>query len=52
MTLSHANAIELMKKYMLDLEDALHLSAALRVGARGIVSNDTDFDGTPLTRVF
>jgi len=48
----HASAIELMKKYMLDLEDALHLSVALRAGARRMVSNDADFDRTPLTRVF
>ena len=35
-----------------DLEDALHLSVALRIGAGEIVSNDRDFDRGPLKRVF
>jgi len=47
-----ASAIELMERFGLDLEDALHLATALRLGARRIVSNDADFDRTPLTRVF
>ena len=40
-----------MKAYDIDYEDALHLATALRVGAKEIVSNDKDFDKTPLTRV-
>ena len=48
----YADAIVLMERYRLDLEDALHLATALRLGARRIVSNDTDFDETPLARVF
>ncbi len=44
-------AVDLMKAYDIDYEDALHLATALRVGAKEIVSNDKDFDKTPLTRV-
>lgn len=36
----------------LDYEDALHLATALRNKAREIVSNDKDFDRTPLKRKF
>lgn len=35
-----------------DLEDALHLAVALRIGAEEIVSNDRDFDRGPLRRTF
>ncbi|MFQ6074732.1 MAG: type II toxin-antitoxin system VapC family toxin [Candidatus Bathyarchaeia archaeon] len=45
-------AIDSMEKYGIDYEDALHLAVALRKGAKGIVSNDEDFDRTPLTRTF
>ncbi len=45
-------AAELMKEYGLDYEDAIHLAAALRSKAREIISNDKDFDGTPLKRKF
>lgn len=46
-------ALELMGRYGLDYEDALHLAVALRVGAEKIISNDGDFDGIPgLVRVF
>jgi len=45
--------VELMGRYGLDFEDALHLAVALRVGARKIISNDGDFDGIPgVVRVF
>ena len=42
----------LMEEYDLDYEDALHLSVALRVNAKEIISNDKDFDRTPLKRIF
>lgn len=45
-------AASLMKKYELDYEDALHLAAAIRSKAEKIISNDQDFDKTPLTRNF
>ncbi|MEM1538166.1 MAG: type II toxin-antitoxin system VapC family toxin [Candidatus Nezhaarchaeales archaeon] len=45
-------AAKLMKEYDLDYEDALHLATALRNKAREIVSNDKDFDRTPLKRKF
>jgi predicted nucleic acid-binding protein len=41
-----------MKEYGLDYEDALHLAAALRSKVREIISNDQDFDKTPLKRRF
>jgi predicted nucleic acid-binding protein len=46
------DAISLMKKYGLDYEDALHLATALRSKAKVIISNDNDFDKTPLKREF
>ncbi|MEM3383889.1 MAG: type II toxin-antitoxin system VapC family toxin [Nitrososphaerales archaeon] len=45
-------AITLMRDYDLDYEDSLHLSVALRVSAKEIISNDKDFDKTPLKRRF
>ncbi|NHV97313.1 MAG: type II toxin-antitoxin system VapC family toxin [Thaumarchaeota archaeon] len=45
-------AVGLMKEYGLDYEDALHLAAALKSGAKEIISNDQDFDRTPLKRSF
>jgi len=45
-------AASLMKEYELDYEDALHLVAALKSGAKEIISNDQDFDRTPLKRSF
>ena len=45
-------AANLMKKYDLDYEDALHLAAALRNSVKEIISNDRDFDKTPLKRKF
>ena len=45
-------ASELMQKYELDYEDALHLSTAIRLNAKEIISNDQDFDKTPLKRRF
>jgi predicted nucleic acid-binding protein len=43
-------AKELMNSYKLDYEDALHLAVATRVDAKEIVTNDKDFDKTPLKR--
>ena len=43
-------ALNLMEEYGLDYEDSLHLSVAKRVGAKEIISNDKDFDKTPLKR--
>jgi len=45
-------AVELMKEYDIDYEDSIHLTVALRKGAKEIVSNDKDFDGTQLRRIF
>ncbi|MCW4011818.1 MAG: type II toxin-antitoxin system VapC family toxin [Candidatus Bathyarchaeota archaeon] len=42
----------LMQEYKLDFEDAIHLNSALDNNATQIVSNDKDFDRTPLTRLF
>ena len=47
-----SEAISLMEEYNLDYEDALHLAAALRNKAKEIISNDQDFDKTPLRRIF
>ena len=48
----YVQASDLMRKYELDYEDSLHLATALRMDAREIVSNDEDFDKTPLKRSF
>ncbi len=48
----YISARDLMERYGLDFEDAIHLAVAERVGAQEIVSNDADFDKTPLRRVF
>ena len=45
-------AINLMMEYSLDYEDALHLATALRNRVKKIISNDKDFDKTPLKRIF
>lgn len=45
-------AAKLMKEYSLDYEDAVHLATALRNKAKEIISNDEDFDKTPLKRRF
>jgi predicted nucleic acid-binding protein len=47
-----AKAVSLMKEYDLDYEDALHLTTALRNNVKEIISNDQDFDKTPLRRTF
>lgn len=46
----YTQAQNLMEEYGLDYEDSLHLSVAKRKGAKEIVSNDKDFDKTPLKR--
>ncbi|MBS7247235.1 MAG: PIN domain-containing protein [Candidatus Jordarchaeales archaeon] len=45
-------AVKLMKEYNLDYEDAIHLASALRSNAKEMISNDEDFDRTPLKRRF
>jgi predicted nucleic acid-binding protein len=45
-------AKSLMEEYQLDYEDALHLAAALKIKAKEIISNDQDFNKTPLRRIF
>jgi len=45
-------ALRLMEKYGFDYEDSLHLAVAVRIGAKEIVSNDEDFDKSPLRRIF
>ncbi|MEM2187540.1 MAG: type II toxin-antitoxin system VapC family toxin [Thermofilaceae archaeon] len=53
LTLEEVNrATELMGEYSLDFEDAVHLATALRCGAKEVISNDRDFDRTPLKRRF
>jgi len=46
------DAVKLMEEYKLDYEDALHLAVALKASAEEIVTNDSDFDRTPLRRLF
>ncbi|MCJ7613725.1 type II toxin-antitoxin system VapC family toxin [Candidatus Bathyarchaeota archaeon] len=43
-------AVHLMNDCKLDYEDSIHLAIATRTGAQEIVSNDKDFDATPLKR--
>jgi predicted nucleic acid-binding protein len=43
-------AVELMEDYKLDYEDSIHLAVAIRTGAHEILSNDKDFDATPIKR--
>jgi predicted nucleic acid-binding protein len=43
-------ALTLMSRHHLDYEDALHIAVATRVDACKIVSNDRDFDTTPIKR--
>ena len=43
-------AKNLMNNCKLDYEDAIHLAVATRIGAQEIVSNDQDFDATPIKR--
>ncbi|RLE87200.1 MAG: VapC toxin family PIN domain ribonuclease [Thermoprotei archaeon] len=47
-----ARAAQLMEEHELGYEDALHLAVALRAGASAVVSNDRDWDRTPLPRLF
>ncbi|MCD6369327.1 MAG: type II toxin-antitoxin system VapC family toxin [Thermoproteales archaeon] len=48
----YLKALELMEEYKLDYEDSIHLTVALRAGAKKIISNDRDFDKTPFRREF
>jgi predicted nucleic acid-binding protein len=50
--LDFSTAYRHMREYNLDLEDALHLTCAQKTGARRIITNDEDFNRTPLERVF
>ena len=43
-------AVHLMNDCKLDYEDSIHLAIATRTGTQEIVSNDKDFDATPLKR--
>ncbi len=47
-----SRALDLMRAYSIDYEDALHLAVAMDEGFDKIVSDDNDFDKTPLKRVF
>jgi len=47
-----SRAAKLMEEYDLDYEDSLHLTTALRMDVKEIISNDKDFDKTPLKRIF
>jgi predicted nucleic acid-binding protein len=51
-SLKDQELVDLMKEYGLDYEDDLHLAVALRNKAKEIISNDQDFDRTPLKRRF
>ncbi len=44
------SATDLMSDYKIDYEDALHLAVATRIGAQEIISNDKDFNTTPIKR--
>jgi len=43
-------AIDYMSDCKLEYEDSIHYAVATRTGAQEIVSNDKDFDSTPLKR--
>jgi predicted nucleic acid-binding protein len=45
------DAIQNMNDYKLDFEDSLHFSVAARMDAKNIISNDSDFDSTPIKRI-
>jgi len=45
-------ATELMDSNKLDYKDALHLSVAIRTGAKEIITNDKNFNSTNIKRVF
>ena len=51
-SMQFSRALDLMRVYSIDYEDALHLAVAIDEGLDMIVSNDSDFDKTPLKRVF
>ncbi len=48
----YKGALKHVKKYGLDLEDAIHLETALQRGCSEILSADADFDKGPLPRRF
>jgi predicted nucleic acid-binding protein len=45
-------AVDLMNDYKLDYEDSIHLAVAIRTAAQEIVSNDKDFESTPIKGIF
>jgi len=45
-------ALDAMKKFDLDLEDAIHYATAVKYHATKIISNDEDFERTNLQRAF
>jgi len=45
-------ALDAMKKFDLDLEDAIHYVTAIKYHAVKIISNDEDFERTDIQRVF
>ena len=45
-------ALRVMGRYGLDYEDSIHLASALAVKASEIISDDKDFDKSPLERTF
>jgi predicted nucleic acid-binding protein len=46
------SALDLMADWRLNYEDALHLAVALRAGVQKIISNDKDFEATPIKSSF
>ncbi len=48
----YLDARRAMDMHAIDFEDAIHLAVAMRMGASGIVTNDRDFDRTPVIRTF
>ena len=45
-------ATELMEKYQLNYEDALHLATVFKARAITVISNDKDWERTPIPRTF
>jgi len=45
------NAVAHMNNCKIEYEDSIHLAVATRTGAQEIISNDKDFEATPLKRI-